>query len=263
MKHETVQVMIPHHIHYVWVGGSLPKQQRDCVESWRANSPGYTFTLWNESNIDFSIKAIRDAYTQKKWAKVADMVRLYAVLKHGGIYLDTDFQLLRPLDKLLQHQCFYGFQTKEPSADWVANGAFGAVPGHWFIAQAFAAVLNMPSLPGALERPTAFGPKLVTKLLVRNGLRSYSSNGTMVRDVFLCPTETFYPYAFDEEFHDSCITPETLAVHHWSKSWDKDVPLWVRAAKSVRARLIKAQTRPSSLSAHGLRAPGSQAATLT
>ncbi len=256
MQCEAVQIMIPKHIHYVWVGGSLPQEQREYVETWRANNPDYMFTLWNENNIDFSIKAIRDAYTQKKWAKVADIARLHAILKHGGIYLDTDFQLFRPLDSLLQHQCFFGFQTKEPSPDWVANGAFGAVPGHWFIAQAFAAVLNIRPLPGALERPTMFGPKLVTKLLVKNGLRSYSPDGTMVRDVFLCPTETFYPYAFDEEFHDSCITQDTLAVHHWSKSWEKDVPRWVRIAKSVRARLVKAQTRRPSLWADGLHKPG-------
>ena len=256
MKREMGQLMIPKHIHYVWVGGSLPSEQQAYVEGWRANNPGYTFTLWNESNIDFSIKAIRDAYAQKKWSKVADMVRLHAVLKHGGIYLDTDFHLYRSLDSLLSHQCFFGFQTKEPSKDWVANGAFGAVPGHWFIAQAFAAILNIRPLPGALERPTTFGPKLVTKLLLKQGLHSYSPKGVMVQDIYLCPTEVFYPYAFNEDFHESCITRETLAVHHWSKSWEKDVPRWIRVAKSARARLIKAQTRLPAFWAEGLHKPG-------
>ena len=245
MKRETDQPMIPQHIHYVWVGGSLPPEQKAYVEGWRKNNPNYTFTLWNENNIDFSIKA-----------KVADMARLHAVLKHGGIYLDTDFQLYQPLDSLLSHQCFFGFQTKEPSKDWVANGAFGAVPGHWFIAQAFAAILNIRSLPGTLERPTTFGPKLITKLLMQHGLHSYSPGGTMLQDVYLCPTEVFYPYAFDEDFHVSCITGETLAVHHWSKSWEKDVPRWVRIAKAARTRLIKAQARRPGLWAEGLHKPG-------
>ena len=114
----------------------------------------------------------------------------------------------------------------------------------------------MRSLPGALERPTTFGPKLVTKLLVQHGLRSYSPKGTMVRDVYLCPTEVFYPYAFNEDFHDSCITQETLAVHHWSKSWEKDVPHWVRIAKSARARLVKAQARLPTFWAAELHKPG-------
>jgi len=247
LKYEMAQAMIPKHVHYVWVGGPLPDEQKAYVETWRRTNPGYLFTLWNEDNIDFSMPLVRKAYDQKKWAKVADIVRLAAVLKHGGIYLDTDFHLFKSLNTLLHHQCFFGFQTKNPSKDWVANGAFGALPDHWFIARALAAVLSMKSLPGLLERPTMFGPKLITKLLVREGLNSYSSCGTMVRDVYLCPTETFYPYAFNEEFHESCITPETLAVHHWSKSWEKDVPDWVRVAKSVRKRLIQAHAQLPAL----------------
>lgn len=256
MKRETVQTMIPKHIHYVWVGGSLPEEQRAYVETWREKNPGYRFTLWNENNIDFSIRAIREAYTQKKWAKVADIARLNAVMKHGGIYLDTDFRLCKPLDPLLGHQCFFGFQTREPTRDWVANGAFGAVPGHWFIAQAFAAILNIRRRPGAFERPTTFGPKLITKLLIKEGLRSYAPGGTMVRDVHLCPTEVFYPYAFNEEFHESCITQETLAVHYWSKSWEKNTPRWVRAAKSVRKGLVEAPTWLPGLLHGGLQKQG-------
>ena len=235
--------MIPKRIHYVWVGGSLPYEQQVYVDSWRHTNPGYKFTLWNETNIDFSNGFVKRAFDQKKWSKVADTVRLMAVLQHGGIYLDTDFRLYRSLDSLLQHQCFFGFQTKQPSKDWVANGAFGAVPGHWFVARLLAALLSMKSLPGLPERPTTFGPKLLTKHLVHEGLKSYSPGGTWVRDVYLCPTEVFYPYAFDETFHPSCITAETLGVHFWSKSWEKDIPAWIRIAKSARKRMITAQSK--------------------
>ena len=91
------QTMLPKHVHYVWVGGPLPDAQKAYVETWRRANPGYAFTLWNESNIDFSTQIIRKAYDQKKWAKVADIVRLMAVLKHGGIYLNTDFHLFKSL----------------------------------------------------------------------------------------------------------------------------------------------------------------------
>ncbi len=84
--------MIPKRIHYVWVGGPLPDAQRAYIDSWRETNPDYEFTLWNESNIDFSVNLIRRAYDQRKWAKVADIVRLVAVLQHGGIYLDTDIR---------------------------------------------------------------------------------------------------------------------------------------------------------------------------
>ncbi len=240
--------MIPKHIHYVWVGGSLPGEQRAYIETWQEKNPGYEFTRWDEQNIDFSDKRLRRAYDEKKWSKVADIVRLMAVLKHGGIYLDTDFQVCKTLDPLLRHRCFYGFQTKEPSKDWVANGAFGAEPGHWFIARALSRLLSIKSLPGIPYRPTMFGPKLITKLLVEEGLTAYSPHGTQVRDIHLCPTEVFYPYALGQEFHPSCITPNTLAVHVWSHqpSWNKDVPAWVRLAKSVRKQVMKAYATPET-----------------
>lgn len=174
LKHETARAMIPKCIHYVWVGGPLPEAQSIYIETWRKTNPDYTFILWNENNTDFSVKQIKKAYDQRKWAKVADIVRLVAVLKHGGIYLDTDFRLVKPLDTLLHHRCFFGFQTKQPSKDWVANGAFGALPDHWFIKRALTTVLSIKPLLGALERPTMFGPKLITCLLVKEGLNTSS-----------------------------------------------------------------------------------------
>ena len=79
------------------------------------------------------ISAIPTPYLKKKrWAKVADIARLQAVLKMGGIYLDTDFELHKPLTSMLKHRCFYAFQEERPSADWVCNGIFGAEPDHWF-----------------------------------------------------------------------------------------------------------------------------------
>ena len=71
--------------------------------------------------------------------------------------------------------------------------------------------------------------------LYEEGLRSYSPAGVYVKDIFVCPMPYFFPYSFDEAFHESCITPETYGVHFWEKSWEKDLPGWIRLAKSVRA----------------------------
>jgi len=231
--------MIPKRIHYVWVGGPLPDVQRAYIDTWRETNPDYEFTLWNESNIDFSIKLMRRAYNERKWAKVADIARLVAVLRYGGVYLDTDFRVYKPLDPLLHHKCFFGFQTKEPSRDWVANGIIGAEQGHWFIAQALASLLSIRSLPGNLERPTKFGPKLITRLLLAEGLREYSPSGVQVKDIFVCPTEYFFPYPFGAEFDVSCITSNTYGVHFWERSWDKTVPGWIRFSKAVRDRALR------------------------
>ncbi len=228
--------MIPKHIHYVWVGSTLPDTQRRYIDTWRETNPDYEFTLWNENNIDFSLQIIKRAYKQGKWAKVADIARLAAILKHGGIYLDTDIQLYKSLDPLLHHKCFFGFQHETASADWVANGVIGAEPGHWFIEQALTNLLSIKSLPGGLERPTKFGPKLITRLLLAEGLQAYSPSGAAVKDIFVCPTEYFFPYPFGEKFNTSCITPSTYGVHFWERSWEKTVPTWIRFAKTVRDR---------------------------
>lgn len=231
--------MIPKHVHYVWVGGPLPEVQLAYIDTWRETNPGYQFTLWNESNIDFSIGLLRRAYDERKWAKVADIARLVAVLRHGGVYLDTDIRLCKPLDPLLQHKCFFGFQEEKPSRDWVANGVIGAEQGHWFIAQALASLLSIRSLPGGMERPTKFGPKLITRLLLAEGLQAYSPAGVHVKDIFVCPTQYFFPYPFGAEFDQSCITPETYGVHFWERSWEKTVPAWIRFAKAVRDRALQ------------------------
>ena len=227
--------MIPKRIHYVWVGGKLPDAQRGYIDSWRATNPDYELVLWNEDNIDFSVDLVRRSYEERKWAKVADIVRLTAVHQQGGVYLDTDIQLYKSLDPLLHHKCFFGFQTATRSTDQVANGIVAAEPGHWFVKRALNRLLAIRSMPFGLDRPTKFGPKLITRLLYEEGLRTYSPAGVYVKDIFICPIPYFFPYSFDEAFHESCITPETYGVHFWEKSWEKDLPGWIRLAKSVRA----------------------------
>jgi mannosyltransferase OCH1-like enzyme len=200
---------------------------------------------WDESNIDFSIPMIQTAYQRKEWAKVADVVRLLAVAKYGGVYLDTDFKVFKPLDRLLVHNCFYGFQVETASPDWVANGAFGAIPEHWFIQEALTRVLAIRRKPFGLNRPTEFGPKLITALLRKYGLHDYSRNGLYVRDVFLVPTPVFYPFAWNEQFNERCITDQTLAAHFWAESegrepsWVSSLPAFLRMARRARIAIRK------------------------
>ena len=104
--------MIPKIIHYVWVGGKeKPAQVQRCIDSWEKYCPDYEIKEWNENNFDIDkYKYCRQAYDLKKWAFVSDVIRLYALYTNGGIYMDTDVEVFKPLDRFLTNKVFTGFQ---------------------------------------------------------------------------------------------------------------------------------------------------------
>ena len=106
--------MIPKIIHYCWFGGNeLSKDAKKYIEIWHSLCPEYQIIEWNETNFDVeSVPYVREAYEQRKWAFVSDYARLYALKKYGGIYLDTDVEILKPLDALLYNKAFIGAESK-------------------------------------------------------------------------------------------------------------------------------------------------------
>ena len=103
--------MIPKIIHYCWFGGNpLPELLVTCIESWKKYCPDYIIKEWNENNVDLSRNAYaREAYEAEKWAFITDYVRLYAMVTEGGIYMDTDVEVIKSLDEFLHHQAFWDF----------------------------------------------------------------------------------------------------------------------------------------------------------
>ncbi len=106
--------MIEKIIHYCWFGGKeKPELAKKCIESWKKFCKGYKLVEWNEQNFDInSNQYVKEAYESKKYAFVTDYVRLYALYTEGGIYMDTDVMVLKPLDEYLKHQAFSGFESK-------------------------------------------------------------------------------------------------------------------------------------------------------
>lgn len=121
--------MIPKKIHYCWFGGNpKPEIIERCIASWHNFCPGWEIIEWNEENYDINaIAYMAEAYAAKKWAFVSDVARLDIVAKHGGIYLDTDVELLAPIEDLIGNGAFFFFETERN----VNTGqGFGAVEGH-------------------------------------------------------------------------------------------------------------------------------------
>ena len=117
--------IIPKKIPYIWFGGNpLPKQYQDWIKTWKKFCPDYEIIEWNESNYDVTKnKYMSQAYQAKKWGFVPDYARLDVIYKYGGIYLDTDVELIANLDDLLHQEAFACFESNENVAFGLGVGA--------------------------------------------------------------------------------------------------------------------------------------------
>lgn len=120
--------MIPKIIHYCWLSGDpYPDEIAECMNSWHKYLPEYEFRLWTKDNFDLNMNSwVSEAFAEKKFAFVSDFLRLWVLYEYGGIYLDSDLEVLRPLDDLLTCKAFTGRESAGRLAAWV----FGAVPGN-------------------------------------------------------------------------------------------------------------------------------------
>jgi len=105
--------MIPKIIHYCWFGkGEMPELVQKCINSWHTHMSDWEYQLWNEDNFDIASAPayVQEAYAAKKYAFVSDYVRLWALEKEGGVYLDTDVEVLRSFKPLLSDTAFIGLE---------------------------------------------------------------------------------------------------------------------------------------------------------
>ncbi len=236
--------MIPKIIHYCWFGNAdIPADHARYIEGWKKLMPDYELRLWNESNSPMDIPYMRTARINRHWANMSNFVRLHAVFLHGGIYLDTDVEVLKRFDDLLYRKCFFGFESKEDEKRLVVNNAvFGAIPKSTFIGDCKAYLLT--NFTG--EEPAHLSaPALITTLLKKKGLEYYGNQD--LDGVFLFRADFFYPYKWTEDFSEDCLTADTYAIHRWNKSWRSSY-LSKRKKKGIRkGRLSKLMPRPVAI----------------
>lgn len=206
--------MIPQKIHYCWFGKQpLGKRERRCIDSWSHICPNYEIVLWDETNSPVNDNDyVKQAYKMKKWAFVSDYVRLKVISKYGGIYLDTDVELLETLDGFTDQTGFMGFESQER----VATCVIGCVPEHPFFSWA-AKQYDKRSFylaDGGYDSTT--NTAWLTDVLIQRGLRQ---NGMMqnISNITIYPPDVFCP--LDLQTGKLHLTDRSVAIHHFAGSW--------------------------------------------
>ncbi len=207
--------MIPKKIHYFWIGGkSMPEKNKTCVESWKKFCPDYEIIEWNESNYDFSeCTYMAQAYEAELWGFVPDYARLDIICREGGIYLDTDVELLKSLDDLLSCKAFMGFENRKSVAPGLG---FGAEPGNEILKQ-MRDLYHSFSFYNENGTPNiAPSPFYATKLLRSYGLQ-LNGKRQFVHGIDIFPAEYFAPLCYTD--NRLKITENTYGIHWYHASW--------------------------------------------
>lgn len=230
--------MIPKKIHYCWFGPNpIPQEFKCFINGWSKKMPDYEIKLWNENNSPMEIPYLKKAHKNKKWANISNYIRLHAIYEEGGIYLDTDVEVIKSFDPLLSNQCFFGLQRIETDLPNSFNNAiFGASPNHYFINKLKE---SLKSLYDGTEIAYLSSPHLTTFLLKEEGYSGEKQHELISDNIQIYPPSYFFPYHWEEEFSQDKITQDTFAVHYWSGTWANSHPKHSSIYRKIIQKVFK------------------------
>lgn len=215
--------MIPKKIHYCWFGRKpLPKLALKCIKSWRKYLPDYEIIEWNEDNFDVNIcPYTKEAYQAKKYAFVSDYARFWVLYRHGGIYFDTDVEVIGHLDKILTKGAFMACEDNVSPIlspyPLIAPGLGLAIEAHHPIYKQILEEYNKKHFlteNGKNNETTIV--HYVTKIFIRKGLKQ-NNDIQEIQGITIYPPEYFCPKSYiDKKIR---ITPNTVCIHHYDGSW--------------------------------------------
>lgn len=209
---------IPHIIHYCWFGGKpLPKSAIKCINSWKKYFPGWEIKRWDENNFDINaIAYTKEAAECGKWAFVSDYARFWILYHHGGIYFDTDVEVIRSMDDIIKEGAFMGFEKSH--ANIGVNSGLGigsprkmaiynAILNHY--AKIHFLNISGKQIPGTVV-------KHVTDVLMDKGLKLENVTQQLC-GITIYPNDYFNP--LDDATGKLNITSNTRSIHHYAKTW--------------------------------------------
>lgn len=208
--------MIPKIIHYCWFGrGPMPELAVKCIESWHKYMPDYEYKLWNEDNFDINCNAyVKEAYEARKFAFVTDYVRLYALYTEGGIYMDTDVEVLKPYDDLLSLPGFTGYEGSKYLPP--VTGTMASEPGNAWVKEQLDAYVDSHFIKpdGSMDLTT--NTTRIKNIMKAGGFTS-DGKKQIYKDMYIFPVEYFCPRLTTGEYFK---TENTYCDHHFMGSWD-------------------------------------------
>ncbi len=207
--------MIPKIIHYVWVGGKpLSPLAEKCIESWKKYCPDYEIKRWDETNFDLNENDFcREAYANKKWAFVSDYIRLKVLYEEGGIYMDTDVEVIKPLDDYLKHPAFSGFECTKK----IPTGIISAEKANSWIKLMldYYNDKHFVNKDGSIENlPNVL---FMSELTEKNYSIKFDDSYQDLGDIVFYPHDVFCPDPITEKRYS--LTKNTVTIHHFAGSW--------------------------------------------
>ncbi len=208
--------MIPKIIHYCWFGrGQMPELALKCIESWHRYLPDYTMKLWNEDSFDINtVTYVKEAYEARKYAFVTDYIRLYALYYEGGIYMDTDVEVLKPLDDLLDLPAFSGYESNK-FTNFPTGLMASAAGGVWVKEQLDYYTDRHFILPdGSLDMTT--NTVTISRIMKENNFELTGEYQVYKNDMHCFPSDYFCPMTSTRVLK---LTKNSYCIHHFAGSW--------------------------------------------
>lgn len=206
--------MIPKVIHYCWFGNNpQPKIVKKCIASWHEKCPDYEIKLWTENNFDLSINDYaKEAYDAKKYAFTSDFMRMYVLYNYGGIYLDTDFEVIKSFDDLLDDKGFTCFENDDYVGSWI----FASEPNNPYFKEFLDYYENRHFVNQNGSYDLTANPTPITNILLDHGL--YKENREQKLDYLtIYPSDYFCPY--DVKIDKLNVTENSYGIHWFSRTW--------------------------------------------
>lgn len=221
--------MIPKVIHYCWFGGNtLPNDVKKCIESWKKYCPDYEIKEWNENNFDvYSHPFMKAAYEARAWAFVSDYARLKIIHDNGGIYLDTDVELLKNLDFILQNDFYIGVQQVENLCN--TGLGFGANINHFIVKRMLERYDSIDFINE--NRKQLACPRLNTEVMKEFGYR-YTDDIVHI-DNSSCILSPKYLDPISPGDSKDLLCSDSISIHHYSASWESKTGKYKRKIMNI------------------------------